>query len=174
MHHEPDTRTETIETVRLELLYLDLSTCTRCATSWERLRRAANLVGPVLEALGVRLEVGRTQIRTETQARALGFVSSPTIRVNGADIAPDLRESPCAPCTELCGCDPGEAVGCRVWSYRGQEDEAAPVGLIVEAVLRAALGVESTTPERPFGSSSVAHFLGAGSRGEGCCGSPAP
>lgn len=73
-------------------------------------------------------------VASEEQARRLRFVSSPTIRVNGSDIAFELLESSCGsdPCTDGCG----GHVDCRVWVYRGQEYTKAPVGLIVDAVLR--------------------------------------
>lgn len=73
-------------------------------------------------------------------------MSSPTIRVNGHDIADAVHESPCADCGDLCGC--GEGTACRVWPYAGQEYTEAPVGLIVEAILNAATG--EAPPEAPL------------------------
>jgi Domain of unknown function (DUF2703) len=123
----------TSRTVEVDFLYLDLTTCSRCRASDATLDAAVETVRPVLEAVGASIEIRKTLVETEEQARALGFVSSPTIRVNGRDIAGELLESSCSECGELCGCDDG--VDCRVWEYRGERHTEAPTGLIVEAIL---------------------------------------
>jgi Domain of unknown function (DUF2703) len=123
----------TSRTVEVDFLYLDLTTCSRCRASDATLDAAVETVRPVLEAVGASIEIRKTLVETEKQARALGFVSSPTIRVNGHDIAGELLESSCSECGELCGCDDG--VDCRVWDYRGERHTEAPTGLIVEAIL---------------------------------------
>ncbi len=87
------------------------------------------------------IKVRKTLVETEEQACALGFVSSPTIRVNDRDIAGELTESSCSECGELCGCD-GE-VDCRVWNYRGERQTEAPTGLIVEEII-AEVGLSGT------------------------------
>lgn len=69
----------------------------------------------------------------ERQARALGFASSPTIKMIGRDIADELVESSCSERGELCG--RGGGVDCRVWNYRGETHTEAPTGVIVEAIL---------------------------------------
>ncbi|HLL51374.1 MAG TPA: DUF2703 domain-containing protein, partial [Thermomicrobiales bacterium] len=91
------------------------------------------IVQPVLDSVGARIEVRKTLVETEEQARTLGFVNSPTIRVNDRDIAGELIESSCSECGELCGC--GGGVGCRVWDYHGERHTEAPTGLIVETIL---------------------------------------
>ena len=120
------------QTIEVDFLYLDLTTCSRCRASDATLDAAVELVRPVLESVGTGIEVRKRLVETEEQARALGFVSSPTIRVNGRDIAGDLVESSCSECAELCG-DGG--VDCRVWDYRAERHTEAPTGLIVEAIL---------------------------------------
>ncbi len=122
-------------TVEIDFLYLDLTACSRCVGSDESLRAALDLVRPALAATGVDVALRKTLVASEEQARALRFVSSPTIRVNGRDIAGALQESACADCGDLCGC--GEETDCRVWTYEGREYTEAPVGLIVEAILGA-------------------------------------
>lgn len=122
-----------IERIVIEFLYLDLTTCTRCIGTGESLETALDMVGGVLAATGAQVEVHKTLVETMTQARESRFVSSPTIRVNGRDIALELKESPCA--SEPCGCDCHDDTLCRVWSYRGQDHAEAPVGLIVDAIL---------------------------------------
>ena len=67
----------------------------------------------MLEAAGVEIVVKKTLVDSEQKAMELGFVASPTIRVNGRDIALQLRESNCASCGEACGCE--GKIDCRVW-----------------------------------------------------------
>ena len=76
----------------------------------------------------------------------LGFISSPTIRINGVDIAGELVESACDSCSESCACNGG--VDCRDWVWQGQRSQEPPVGLIVEAIMRHAGGTNpgSATP----------------------------
>lgn len=121
------------QTIKVDFLYLDLTTCSRCRGSDASLSAAVEAVRPVLDSVGAGIEVRKTLVETEEQARVLRFVSSPTIRVNGRDVAGKLIESSCSECGELCGCDGG--VDCRVWDYRGERHTEAPTGLIVEAIL---------------------------------------
>src|SRR5207244_8375041 len=71
---------------------------------------------------------------TARRPRRLRLVSSPKIGVNGTDIALELNESSCGDeaCTDGCGAD----IDCRVWTHDGEESTQAPVGLIIDAVLR--------------------------------------
>ena len=124
---------QTSRTVEVDFLYLDLTACSRCRGSDHALDAAVEITRPALESMGAGVEVRKTLVETEEQARALGFVSSPTILVNGRDVAGELIESSCSQCGELCGCE-GE-VDCRVWDYRGERHTEAPTGLIVEAIL---------------------------------------
>jgi hypothetical protein len=122
----------------IDFLYLDLETCTRCRGTDANLEAALAQVGHVLDAAGVEMSVRKTLVASAEQAQDLGFVSSPTIRVNGQDIALKLRESSCAECGEACGCD--GAIDCRVWVWQGQEYIQAPPAMIVDAILRAVYG----------------------------------
>lgn len=121
-------------TVEIELLALDLTTCTRCVGTLENIGKAIDAVRPVLEATGARVNVTRRVIASEEQARQHRFVSSPTVRINGRDIVFETLESKCDSCTDLCGCD--EGTSCRIWPYQGEEYTEAPVGLVIEALLR--------------------------------------
>ena len=118
----------------IDFMYLDLETCDRCRGTDASLEDALADVGRVLDAAGVEVTVHKMLIDSAAQARALGFVSSPTIRVNGQDIALELRESSCAECGEACGCD-GQ-IDCRVWVWQGREYIVAPAPMIVDAMLR--------------------------------------
>jgi hypothetical protein len=65
----------------------------------------------------VAVSVTKTLVGGEAQARALGFVSSPTIRIDGVDIAGELVESACDSCSvrlpEVAGADRWRAAYCR-------------------------------------------------------------
>jgi hypothetical protein len=125
---------ESTQELVIDFLYLDLETCTRCRGSDANLETALADVGRVLAAAGVTVSVRKTLVASAEQARNLGFVSSPTIRVNGKDIALELRESSCAECGEACGCEGG--IDCRVWVWQGQEHTQTPPAMIVDAILR--------------------------------------
>ncbi len=127
--------TEARPPVEIDFHFLDNEVCGRCRETGAQLDATLKSLRPVAELLGVGLDVRNTKVESAEQARELGFVSSPTILVNGADIAPEIEESVCEPCGDLCGC--GEDFQCRVWRWRGEVHRAAPAGLIAEAVLRA-------------------------------------
>jgi hypothetical protein len=122
----------------IDFMYLDLDTCTRCRGTDANLEAALAEVERVLEATGATVSVHKTLVASAEQARMLGFVSSPTIRVDRADIALELRESSCAECGEACACDGG--IDCRVWVWQGQEYTQAPPAMIVDAILREVYG----------------------------------
>src|SRR3954451_15949990 len=119
--------------LRLEFLFLDLTTWSRCLGDDRSLESALDVVREVLQATGVELEVDKILVESAEQARALRFVSSPTIRVDGHDVALELRESSCG--SEACSDGCGEQIACRVWVHRGREYTVPPVAMIVDAVL---------------------------------------
>ena len=123
------------EGLTIDFMFLDLQTCGRCLGTEDALDAAVLLVRPALDVLGLPVEVNKILIESEAHAAQLGFLSSPTIRIRGRDIAGEAKESRCGACGDVCG----EEMDCRVWSWRGQEHTAAPVGLIVEAFLEAAI-----------------------------------
>ena len=125
-------------TVRIDFLFLDLTTCTRCCGTDHNLGAALTAVADVLTAAGIEVKVNKVHVATEEQARAWRFVSSPTIRVNGADIALELRESSCG--SEACAAGCGEQIACRVWVYGGREYTETPTAMIVDAILRHVYG----------------------------------
>jgi hypothetical protein len=55
---------------------------------------ARELLEEVLEARGVDVTVDVREVRTQEEARALGFPGSPTIRVDGRDVDPAGAEDP--------------------------------------------------------------------------------
>ncbi|MCL6610955.1 MAG: DUF2703 domain-containing protein [Peptococcaceae bacterium] len=127
----------------IEFMYIDLSVCTRCQGTESNLEEAIGEVARILEATGVEVVVRKIHVQTEEQARELGFVSSPTIRVNGRDIQMDVKESLCGSCGDLCG----DEVDCRVWVYQGKEYNVPPKAMIIEAILREVYGSSGRRPE---------------------------
>jgi hypothetical protein len=123
----------------------------------------------------------RSARRAAQDPRALGRAGartrvrefcSPTIRVNGRDVAPETLESECG--ADACGCAPGAS--CRVWSYGGREYTEAPVGLIVDAILSELYGGEpraallAAAYELPENLVRVFAAKDADAPGGGCCG----
>lgn len=143
----PPTTTVPTRELQIEFLFLDLDTCTRCRATDATLLGAIERTRPALEAAGVAVRLTKTLVANEALARALGFVSSPTIRINGVDIAGELVESACDTCSEACACDGG--VACRDWIYRGERSTEPPLGLIVEAIMRHAVGADPGSPHPP-------------------------
>ena len=144
-----------VREVDIELLALDLASCTRCLGTLANIEAAIGTLRPVLDATGTAIRLRKTLIDSEEQARLHRFETSPTIRINGRDIAFETRESRCDSCTDLCGCE--EGTDCRVWLYHGQEYTEAAVGLVMEAVLHGI--VDDTSPSAPVASESVPENL---------------
>ena len=135
----------------IELLYLDLSVCGRCQGADASLDEAVGEVARVLEATGVEVVVHRIHVQSEAQARELGFVSSPTIRLNGRDIQWEVKESRCEPCGQLAG----EEVDCRIWEYQGNLYTVPPKAMIIEAILREVYGGTEAPKPSPETKSDV-------------------
>jgi hypothetical protein len=127
--------------LNVELLVIDLNTCTRCVPTGDQLRAAVRLLTPVAEVLGIELRHREIVVQTPEEAKQHAFSSSPTIRLNGRDIAQDIRESLCESCGDLTlGNTP---VDCREWHYRGKVYSAAPLPMLIEAIMGAMLSMET-------------------------------
>lgn len=120
----------------IEFMYIDLTVCDRCLGTDASLDTAIAEVASVLKATGYEIEVRKILVETEEQACDLGFVSSPTIRINGQDIQLDVKENLCESCGDVCG----EEVDCRVWVWQGKEYTTPPKAMIVDAILRHVYG----------------------------------
>lgn len=146
-----DHRNETGEVLvrkvlNVELLVIDLETCQRCVPTGDQLRTAVNLLAPVAEELGIELRHREVIVQTSEQAKQNALLSSPTIRLNGRDVAQDVRESKCESCGDLT--NNNTSVDCREWHYRGQVYHAAPLPLLIEAIMEAMLNID-TPPSIP-------------------------
>lgn len=126
--------------LHVELLVIDLATCARCVPTGSQLREALELVTPLGDALGIRLDYRETIVETAEEAKARALLSSPTIRFNGRDIAQDIRESECESCGDLT--DNNTSIDCREWHYRGRVYTAAPVPFLVEKLMEAMLELD--------------------------------
>jgi hypothetical protein len=124
----------TAKRLRVDFLFLDLTACTRCRGTDESLESALEVMRELLVTTGAEVEVNKIHVTSAEQARDLRFESSPTVRINGRDVALELRESPCGSeaCTDGCG----ESIACRVWVHGGQEYTKPPVGMILDAILQ--------------------------------------
>jgi hypothetical protein len=124
-----------LQPLDIAFLFLDRSACGRCRQTEEALDRAVARLRPVLETLGRSPSVRKIHVTSADQALALGFEASPTVRIEGRDIQPDIALGRCADCGDLCGCADG--VDCRVWKWDGERTTVMPDALFVAAALRA-------------------------------------
>jgi Domain of unknown function (DUF2703) len=133
--------------ISIELLAIDFSTCSRCLGSLSNLEQAIATLQPVLALIGTDVQFYKILVESAVQAKQLQFFSSPTIRVNGHDIILETTENRCGDCSDISGLAGGTA--CRTWSYQGETHTEAPVGIIVDAILRQLYQKESPFPIVP-------------------------
>jgi hypothetical protein len=143
--HDADATEEAAEpaekkVLEVELLVIDLTTCKRCVPTGDQLQQAVRLLDPVAEALGIELKHRQIVVQTPKEAKDYALLSSPTIRLNGRDIEQDIRESLCESCGDLT--ENNTMVDCREWHYRGKVYSAAPLPLLVEAIMAAMLKID--------------------------------
>jgi hypothetical protein len=166
------------------MLAIDLATCSRCTGSLANLEQAIATLQPVLASIGTAVEFHKILVESEAQAQQLRLMSSPTSRVNGQDVSLETTESRCGDCSDISGSQGGTA--CRTWSYQGESYTEAPVGMIVDAILRALYQAETptsvvSTPDSAA-PTAVPHNLkeffqakaGRKANPTGCCGTPQP
>src|SRR5579863_2494857 len=115
--------------LEVEFLYLDRTVCERCRGTEEALREAVNEAGRILGPIGIDVSLKMTHVQTEDEARQLGFVSSPTVRLMGREAAVEVRENLCTGCGELSGCE----ITCRVWTWQGREYSVPPPSMLLDA-----------------------------------------
>lgn len=136
------------QNIDIEFLFLDLSGCSRCINTGENLEAGIEAAKGVLQEQGdFTFRVHKTLVESLAQAEALRFFSSPTIRVNGWDIALEAKESPCGDGCGACGCL--ETTECRVWLYDGEEHLEAPAPMIRDAILEAVARSNSLAEPSP-------------------------
>lgn len=129
--------------ILVEYLFLDLASCDRCIGTGDILDEVMKVITPALEIAGYDVEYRKIEIQTEEMARAYQFLSSPTIRVNGADVCQSVEENSCGCCSEISGTD----VDCRVFEYDGQISEIPPREMLAQAILKAAFSEARAIPD---------------------------
>ena len=139
--------------ITIDFLYLDLEVCTRCKGTDEILEQAINETAQVLQAAGAIVIVNKINVISRELAITHKFVSSPTIRINGRDIAAEIRETQCESCGDLCG----DSVDCRVWVYQGKEYTEPPKAMIINAILQTVYGTTE------YGINDITENSGSGS-----------
>lgn len=142
--------------VVLEVLYLDAQTCDPCRATIDAVDAVAAALTAPLREQGRTLAIRSTRVVDQEQADALGFVSSPTVRVDGVDIELDVHEQHCGSCSALAG----RQVDCRTFDWQGTQHPSPPAEMIARRVLdhlNAELP-ESAAPAAGH-TSSVARFL---------------
>jgi len=134
--------------MKVDYLYIDLSTCNRCLGTDTALYEAIRDTNQILKTSGIELTLTKTLVETEEQAAELGFLTSPTIRINGRDMQEDFQESVCE---SSCGVVEEGGVLCREWNYQGKIHNTAPKGMIVDAILKQVYaGEQEPLPEGSY------------------------
>lgn len=122
--------------INIEFFYLDLNVCEMCRGTESNLEEALAEVAEVLKSTGVEVNLRKIHIESYEQALALDFISSPTIRINGRDVALEVKENYCSSCSDLSGTE----TFCRVWNFQGEEFSTVPKSLVIEAILKEVYG----------------------------------
>ena len=132
---------EEIRVLNIDLVVIDLTVCARCVPTGDQLENAVRLLTPVAEAMGIELKYRAIVVQSEDEAKQHALLSSPTIRINGRDIAQDIRESVCESCGDLT--DNDTVVDCREWHYRGKVYSSAPLAMLLEVIMDAMLRIDN-------------------------------
>ena len=160
------TAEEKKERLTIDFLYLDLNECDRCKGTNEQLESALPMITQILEASGFEVMVHKIHVQSVQQAAALGFVVSPTIRVNDRDIQFDWRETPCEPCSKGCA----GRVSCREWTYGGRWYGIPPKELLIRAILREVYRRSERAASQSHGKTAVPDNLKRFFAKQPCCG----
>ena len=124
------------KTVTIDYLYLDLANCDRCIGTDQVLGEVVAAITPALALAGYQVKYRKNEMATAEIAMRHQFLSSPTIRVNGRDIAASVAENHCGCCSAISNSD----VDCRVFQYEGATYEVPPKQMLAEGILRAVFG----------------------------------
>ena len=119
------------EKIKIEYLYLDLTTCKRCIKTANNLDIAIKELGRSLSKEGYEVQVSKVKIDSVALAEKYEFLTSPTIRVNDIDIMEVLMESSCPECSSLCGYSD---FSCRTWKNENEIVDVPTVEMIVDKI----------------------------------------
>lgn len=127
------TQTSMVESHPLNVTFLEVdmssageSGCGECDSTRQRLDAAIAVVKPLFRDLDIEIQVKRELVKTAQQAQALNFHASPTIRVEGYNLAPEHQDD-----------------GSRIWTWRDERTTNPPKAMIIDALLR---GYVQSTP----------------------------
>ncbi len=153
--------------VVLELFMLDAPSCQPCWSAEISIHAAARTLRRLLDPAQFVVATRVVTLDSADQAHRLGIVSSPTVRVDGHDVALEVEEEPCSSCSDIAG----TAIECRTYLWSGRRFDHAPAELIVDAALRRLVeGLPRAVPGPMVASTaatSVDRFLG--SSASRCC-----
>lgn len=127
--------------IKVDYLFLDNQKCTRCKKTEDVLDKSFSELEKILSKAGYEFTLRKEHITNKEKAIEFQFVSSPTIRINGKDIALNLTENSCDDCGDLCGC--GEDTQCRTWEFEGKTYEVPPVSLVLDRMLSTIYSTEN-------------------------------
>lgn len=130
----------TRKVLNVDLLVINLDICKRCVPTGDQLRTAVQLLKPAADSLGIELRHHEFVVQTPAEAKVKALLSSPTIRLNGRDIAQDIRESVCESCGDIT--NNNTSIDCREWHYRGKVFSSAPLPMLTEAIMGAMLNID--------------------------------
>lgn len=164
------------EVVIVDYLYLDLSVCDRCQGTDERVAKAVELVRPIMDMAGYNIVMNKVEIENEYLAERFEFLSSPTVRVNGVDICPEVIENECDCCRTLTDYD----VNCRQFDFNGKLYEVPPTAYVVKRLLEIVFRGEKPSYEKYEMPENIRGFLrgkhdqstarpAESEAGSGCC-----
>jgi len=131
-----------VRSIVIDFLYLDLEVCTRCQGTNDTLDQAVAEVSQILHSAGTEVVINKVNVNTEELAIQYQFISSPTVRIDGHDIAVDVKENQCDSCGDLCG----DTVDCRIWTWQGVDYTQPPKAMIIDAILKAVYGGPDSSP----------------------------
>jgi len=117
----------------IEFLFIDRDDCERCSGTEEHLLVAIDQAREELATRGITTTLDTVHVTDAATASARRLLSSPTVRVDGRDIAGALIESVCA--ADGCTCGDGTAIDCRMWEWNGRTYEVPPVDMLVERIV---------------------------------------
>jgi hypothetical protein len=123
--------------VVIDFLYIDAGSKSNWQDSLLALNESIGELTNILNASGLYIEINQTLISTQEQAIAHRLVCSPTIRINGIDIAQTTHSTI-------------DDFGFRVWNYKGAIYSAAPKPLILSAIIKAIYGAAIPAIEHPY------------------------
>ncbi len=101
---------------------------------------AVALVRRTVEQAGVAAQIEQIDVQSHAQALELGFLGSPSIRIDGRDIEPAARAS-----TDY-------GMMCRTYSVQGRSEGLPPRELLLAAIREAQTGQPQTTAVLAAGS----------------------